>query len=162
MQTNNDNIYAAGDVAETYDITTKEYTVNALWTCAVQQGMVAGRNIADQKSEYNGSFGLNSLNFFSIPLISFGITRPKDEAKYIILTRHNPRKDTYKKIVIENSKIKGVILLGEIKNAGIILSLLQKQTDISSYQEELLSDQFNYGSLLKYEEKVKMNEYYNI
>jgi NADPH-dependent 2,4-dienoyl-CoA reductase/sulfur reductase-like enzyme len=41
MQTSVDNIYAAGDVAEYYDITTNKYTINALWPNAVIQGRIA-------------------------------------------------------------------------------------------------------------------------
>jgi nitrite reductase (NADH) large subunit len=71
MQTSHANIFAAGDVAVTIDLTTEYHTVNALWTCAVQQGRVAGENIVGKGKQYAGSVAMNSLNFWSIPLISF-------------------------------------------------------------------------------------------
>jgi nitrite reductase (NADH) large subunit len=150
MQTNITNVYAAGDVAETYDIASSEYATNALWTCAVQQGSVAGHNIADQQKTYIGSIGQNALNFFDVSLISMGITAPKDESKYKIMTDSRPSRNIYKKLVIQNNHLNGIILLGEIGSAGILLDLIQRKTDISGFEDELLNDNFNFGKIIKY------------
>jgi len=45
-RTNVENIYAAGDVAEGIDGLTGEYAVNATWPNAVEQGTIAGLNMA--------------------------------------------------------------------------------------------------------------------
>jgi NAD(P)H-nitrite reductase large subunit len=150
MQTNIANVFAAGDVAETYDITSAEYTTNALWTCAVQQGSIAGQNITDQQKIYNGSMSQNSLNFFDVSLISMGITSPNDESKYKILSDSRPSLNIYKKLVIQNNNLKGIILLGKIDSAGILLDLIQRKTDISGFEDELLNDNFNFGKIIKY------------
>lgn len=162
MQTNYKNIFAAGDVAETFDIATEEYTINALWTCAVQQGHIAGLNLIEKTTSYDGSLGMNSLNFFDIPLISFGITSPRDESKYEVLVSDYPQQNIYKKIYIENNRIKGIILVGKIANAGILLSLIREKVDVSTFQHELLSDKFNFGSILKYKGKTELEKYYRI
>jgi hypothetical protein len=47
-----------------------------------------------------------------------------------------------------NHRIKGIILVGKIDNAGVLLSLIQRKIDVSSFEEELLSDRFNFGKLL--------------
>jgi len=158
MRTNLENVFAAGDVAEAYDIALDDYTVNALWTCAVELGRIAGLNIADKATPYNGAVGMNSLNVCDVSLISFGITAPEDESKFRILASNRPEKDIYKKIIIgSDQRIKGIILAGKIENAGVLLSLIQQKADVSSFEEELLSDRFNFGSLLKYrEEEMKV------
>jgi nitrite reductase (NADH) large subunit len=161
MRTNYKNVFAAGDVAETYDIVTEQHTVNALWTCAVQQGFITGYNIAGRPKAYNGSLGMNSLNFFKTSLISYGINSPKDESEYKILVDMKPDQNIYKKIVIKDNRIKGIILVGKIGNAGLLLSLLQNQSDISSFKDELLSDFFNYGTLLKYMGRSELKKYYD-
>jgi NAD(P)H-nitrite reductase large subunit len=150
MQTNHENIFAAGDVAETFDIAAGEYAVNALWTCAVQQGRIAGLNMAGKPTPYDGTIGMNSLNISGIPLISYGITSPKDASKYQILAENRNWNNVYKKVVLEDHRIKGIILLGKIDNAGVLLSLLQHKVDVSSFEDELLSDQFNFGKLVGY------------
>lgn len=151
MQTDHENIFAAGDVAEAFDIAIEDYTVNALWTCAVQQGRIAGLNMIGKKTDYNGAVGMNSLNVCDVSVISFGVTSPKEESKYKTLVLNQPERNVYKKIVIDrNNHIKGIILLGKIDNAGVLLSLIQRKVDVSAFEDELLSHRFNYGTLLKY------------
>ncbi len=161
MRTNFNNIYAAGDVAETYDIVTEEHTVNALWTCAVQQGLVAGSGIAGKPKAYNGSVGMNSLSFFNTSLISYGINSPSDESGYKIIAVSKPGQGIYKKIIIRDNRVKGIILVGNIGNAGLLLSLLQNQVDVSSFESRLLSDYFSYGTMLKCIGRAELENYYN-
>jgi NAD(P)H-nitrite reductase large subunit len=159
MRTNLENIYAAGDVAEAFDIALDDYTINALWTCAVEQGRIAGLNMVGKATPYNGAIGMNSLNVCDVPLISFGITVPEDEARYRIQVLNQPERNKYKKIVVGNDRrIKGIILAGKIENAGVLLSLIQRKIDVSAFEEELLSDRFNFGKLLSYlsEEELKV------
>jgi nitrite reductase (NADH) large subunit len=159
MQTNIANVFAAGDVAETYDITSAEYATNALWTCAVQQGSIAGQNMADQQKIYNGSMAQNSLNFFDVSLISMGITAPNNQSKYKILSDSRPSREIYKKLVIQNNHLKGIILLGKIDSAGILLDLIQRKTDISGFENELLNDNLNYGKIIKYMGREAVERY---
>jgi nitrite reductase (NADH) large subunit len=161
MRTNHKDIFAAGDVAETYDIVTGEHAVNALWTCAVQQGIIAGYNISGHTKAYNGSLGMNSLKLFKTSLISYGINSPGDESKYKIIADIDPVRNIYKKIVIRDNRIKGIVLVGKIENAGLLLSLLRNQVDVSPLGDELISDGFNYGALIKYIGKPEMEKYYN-
>jgi nitrite reductase (NADH) large subunit len=160
MQTNYENIYAAGDVAETFDLAAEEYTVNALWTCAVQQGKVAGKNMAGKQAQYSGSVSMNSLNFWGIPLTSFGITTPKEEASYTILKESRPERNIYKKIVIGDNKIKGLILMGETANAGVLFSLIQNKIDVSPFTGELLDDRFNFGKVVQHGGNAVLDKYY--
>jgi nitrite reductase (NADH) large subunit len=160
MQTNYENIYAAGDVAETFDLTSEEYTVNALWTCAVQQGRVAGKNMAGKQAQYSGSVSMNSLNFWGIPLTSFGITAPKEEASYTILRESRPERNVYKKIVIGHNRIKGLILVGETANAGVLFSLIQNKIDVSPFTGELLNDRFNFGKVIRHGGDAVLDKYY--
>lgn len=148
MRTNVEDIYAAGDVAETMDIATGKRTVNALWTCAVHQGKTAGFNMAGTALKYDGSVGMNSLNFTGVDLISFGVVRPKDEPEYEILTYSNPYSNVYKKIVLKDNVIKGLILVNNVDNAGILLSLLSKKTNVSGFKGSLLKDNFNFGKIV--------------
>jgi NAD(P)H-nitrite reductase large subunit len=159
MQTSHKNIFAAGDVAETFDITTEEYAVNALWTCAVQQGRIAGLNMIDKTSAYDGTIGMNSLNVCGLPLISYGITSPKNESTYQILVLEKRESAIYKKIVLKDHRIKGIILLGKIDNAGVLLSLIQRKADVSSFEDELLSDQFNFSKLVGYSDPSVFEKY---
>jgi nitrite reductase (NADH) large subunit len=148
MQTNIENIYAAGDVAETYGIATEERTVNALWTSAIRQGKIAGFNLAGQYREYDGSIGMNSINFEGVDLISFGIVRLKEDTGYEVMVNNRPEVNIYRKIVLKDNRIKGMILINQIDSAGILLSLLGRKVDVSDLKHHLLSNHFNYGHVL--------------
>ena len=148
MQTSAENIYAAGDVAETFDIATGQRSVNALWTCAVQQGKIAGYNMASREREYDGSIGMNSINFPGVDLISFGVVQPKADAGYEVLTDSGSLSGVYKKLILKDNIIKGLILVNRIDNAGILLSLLARKVDVGDFKDELLSDRFSYGSII--------------
>jgi len=76
MMTSALDVYAAGDVAETYDNHARCTWINAIWPCAVEQGRVAGSNMAGRETPYEGSFRRNSIgNFIGVPAISMGLTR---------------------------------------------------------------------------------------
>jgi NAD(P)H-nitrite reductase large subunit len=161
MRTSQENIFAAGDVAEAFDIVLEEHSVNALWTCAVEQGRVAGLNIAGISTAYNGAVGMNSLNVCDISLISFGITAPEDESRFRIRAVSRPDKNQYRKFVIgSDHRIKGIILVGKIENAGVFLSLIQRRIDVSPFEEELLSERFQFGTLLRYRGESGLKEYF--
>lgn len=148
MQTSSENIYAAGDVAETLDIATEQSAVNALWTCAMQQGKIAGLNMVGEERQYDGSVGMNSINFPGVDLISFGVIRPQDEEGYEVLVDDRPEIGVYKKLVLKDDRIKGLILVNRIDHAGILLSLLGRKANIAGLKDELLNDRFSYARVL--------------
>lgn len=161
MQTSDDHVFAAGDVAEAYDIALEAHTVNALWTCAVQQGRIAGLNMVDRNAAYNGAVGMNSLNVCDVSLMSFGITSPKEGSSFRTLVLNRPERNIYKKIVIDkDNHVKGIILVGKTNNAGVLLSLIQRKVDVSVFEDELLSDRFNLGTLLKHGGISELERYY--
>ncbi len=153
--TNIDDCYAAGDVAQGYDITTEKKEVNALWPIAVEQGRIAGLNMAGVDTAYIGSIGMNSIEFFDVPVISIGIIKPKDTSlKEIILK--DEAKSSYRKVVLKDDIIVGAILLGNVENAGIYLKLMKERINISGIRDDLL-DRMSYAKimdLIKDKEKI--------
>ena len=43
--------------------------------------------------------------------------------------------------------IKGFILVGQIKRAGIFLNLMRRKIDVRDFQQELLDENFGFGNL---------------
>ncbi len=155
LLTNIDDCFAAGDVAQGIDVTTAQQKVNALWPMAVEQGRVAGLNMAGVATKYDGSIGMNSIEFFGLPVISMGIVKPKDKA-FQELVFKNEQQRIYKKLVIKDGIIFGAILLGRIENAGIYLKLIREKVDISKIKDSILYD-VSYPkilNLIKKKEKV--------
>lgn len=147
LQTNLPNIYAAGDVAQAKDLITGQSTINALWPCAVAQGRVAGLNMAGKKLKYDGSLAMNSVEFFGLPVISMGITRPK-EKEYEQLVKEDEKNFVYKKVVLRKNRLQGIILVNRIEQAGVIGILMRKKVDVSPIKAMLLEDRFDFAKIL--------------
>ncbi len=145
MRTNLPDIYVAGDVAETRDLTTGRMGVNAIWPCAFEQGRVAGLNMAGKKAKYDGSFRMNSLDFFGLPVISMGITRVGGNE---FQQFQRKTKNTYRKIVLKDGCIVGAILVGQVQKAGILTTLLKKRVNVSDYVPFLMDNKINFADLL--------------
>lgn len=135
MRTNIENIFAAGDVVEAVDLLTGDRTINALWPNAISQGRVAGLNMAGGKTKYDGSISMNSINFYDLNLISFGIVNPRGR-EYETLVEHNPA--NYRKLVIKDEKIVGMITVGNVRNSGVLLSLATRGERISNIKDILM------------------------
>ena len=152
MRTSLPDIYVAGDVAETYDLSTGRMGVNAIWPCAFEQGRVAGLNMAGKKAKYDGSFRMNSLDFYGLPVISMGITRI-DGNQFQQVQRKT--KSTYRKLVLRDGCIVGAILVGQVQKAGILTTLLKKKVNVSGDVPLLMSDRLNFADLLPLMKKNK-------
>jgi nitrite reductase (NADH) large subunit len=148
LQTNEKNIFAAGDVAQTKDLATGESVTNALWIAATEQGKLAGKNMAGEKIKYPGSIGANSAEFFGLPFISMGKVRKTEELTNLITRK--PEEYLYKKLVIKDNRLIGAVLVGNIENAGVYMALIRKKVDISEIADILLEDYFDYSKVANF------------
>lgn len=118
MQTNISGIYAAGDVAQASDRLSGEPVLRALWLNAVQQGKVAGTNMAGRKEKYAGSYALSSIELFGLPIVSQGEVFSSSELEEIILKA--PDSGSYQKLLFRNGSLSGFLLIGDIRQSGIL------------------------------------------
>lgn len=143
QQTSQPDIYAAGDVAETVDSLTGYLTVPAIWPVAAEQGRIAASNMAGHKKLYDYMAVMNAVEIGGMPLVSIGDidAQPEDD----ILTEQ--RSDAYRKVVIRNKKVRGVICLGDIRQAGVIGRLISRRVDTAEL-ERLISPRFSFADLI--------------
>ena len=139
MQTNKKNIYAAGDIAEVWEQIEGKQGSFAIWPNAIEQGRIAGLNMAGKPIKYDGAEVINVLDIFNTPVVAMGRTS-KESGKCKIISRFTPQ--TSKKILLKNNRIVGLQFVGTIRNAGTFYSLMKKGSDISSIEERLLDDNF--------------------
>jgi NAD(P)H-nitrite reductase large subunit len=140
LQTNYENIYACGDVAQTEDLVTGEMTIHGLHTVAVNHGQRAALNILGAERKYQKQFSTNSLKELSYKLMVVG-KLDGEEIKY-------KDKGVLRKIYIKNNKINGFVLLGDISNAGLLFSLIKKRKNIKYYKDYLLDKNFNQAFIM--------------
>jgi NAD(P)H-nitrite reductase large subunit len=142
MATSIPDIYACGDVAETFDFLVGDSRPLPLWPLAYIGGRVAGSNMAGKKTEYPGGTQMSALNYFGLPIISVGTINPPQDDAYEIISNLDREHRTYKKILIRDNLIHGFILIGKIDNAGIFFDLLKRKINIENIKETISSNDF--------------------
>lgn len=118
------DIFAAGDVVGK----------NAIWPLAVKQGIIAAYNMAGREEKIDDSFVYrNTMNFLGIPTVSLGIVDMEEDC--IV----NVRKDEtgYKKFIIKDNVIKGVIVQGDISYVGALTHLIKNNIEIPDLEKRI-------------------------
>jgi NAD(P)H-nitrite reductase large subunit len=147
MRTNVPDVYASGDVAEAYDFILNENRLLALWPLAQLEGRVAGYNMAGKKADYPGGTSMSALKYFGVPIISVGIANPKEDGTYEILVKHDREKGLYKKLVLKDDVVVGMIFVNDIERAGIIFHLMKNCVNVKKFKQELISENFSLATL---------------
>ncbi len=130
LQTYVKNIYAAGDVAG----------LSGIWPNAMKQGEIAGKNMCGLEVKYEDRYAMkNTVNFFSLVSLSIGEVNPKDDS-YTELIRED--KNNYKKIVLHDGYVVGVILQGDISNSGIWQYIIKNKIKVTNIKKSLFDLSF--------------------
>jgi nitrite reductase (NADH) large subunit len=140
LRTNAPNVYAAGDCIETPDLLTGEVTVHAIFPNAVEQGRVAGMNMAGYPVVYEGAERMNSLKHLGLPIIAAG-----EKAGDTIL--RDQRGGDLRTIYLLENRLVGFQLAGDIRAAGVLHALMIQKSDVSHLQSQLLDPKFGEGML---------------
>jgi len=155
MQTSVEDVYAAGDCVETYDIILEVERPIAIWPHATRQGHVAGCNMAGVEKTYEGGFPMNSEDIAGVATIAVGLTAPEGQVpvehleEYEIIKRYDRAAQTYKRLVLHRGRLVGAICVGDIDRAGIYTGLIRDRVDVTPFKEHLLSGSFGLISLPK-------------
>ncbi len=137
MKTSIENIYAAGDVAEAPDFFTGEPGMNQIIPSAVEQGKIAGSNMAGTEAEYEGWISTNIFNFFGNTAFSAGMSMPTAD-NYKVLTEKDEHKALFKRLVYDNDRLVGAMFINTELDPGVILYLIQNRIDIGSHKQQLM------------------------
>ena len=124
------DVYAAGDCAESYDITSDTSRVLALLPNAYKQGYAAGVNMAGGDKLYNDAMPMNAIGFFGLHVITAG----SYDGEEVVSGEGN----VYKKLVIKDNKLVGYIMIGDILRAGMYTRLIREQIPLDEVDYELM------------------------
>jgi nitrite reductase (NADH) large subunit len=127
LQTSQAGIYAAGDVAEF------EGMPYGIWPAAMEQGKIAGINLAGGDMSYGGTTMANTLKVAGVDLASAGNIDAENEFEARVKTEGG----IYRKIVIKDNRVVGCIMLGETKGFNQITKMMAEKTDVSQIEELL-------------------------
>jgi nitrite reductase (NADH) large subunit len=141
LRTNFEDIHAAGDAIESYDRLTGEAYVHPIFPNAIEQGKVVGLNLAGIETAYEGADRMNSLKHLGLPIMAAGL-KSGDE---ILQSRRNGH---LRRIYLQDNRIVGFQLIGDIKAAGSLRALMNRGENILPYKDSLLSPNFGQGMLV--------------
>ncbi|WP_323190589.1 FAD-dependent oxidoreductase [Halostella sp. PRR32] len=143
MQTNVDDIYAAGDLTRFYDTILNDHGQNGSWGSAKEQGQVAAKNmVADGESEAFRWVSSYSITHFDFPFLSFGHPTLGDN--------HIERKysDTeWRRLALKDGKIIGGVLIGDLAPQSAFKQLVREERDVSGQTDVLLEEEVDLEEL---------------
>lgn len=125
------DVYAAGDCTESLDITTGQQKILALLPNAFMQGEIAGQNMAGKEMYYLNAIPMNAIGFFGLHIITAG----SYEGEAFTETDGT---NNYKKLVTKDNELKGFILMGDVKRAGIYTYMIKWHMPIDECDFETL------------------------
>ena len=145
LETSKQDIYAAGDVCTVGWPKTKHWFQMRLWTQAHQMGRYAAKsmvsNLRNEEFLQDFCFELftHVTKFFSYKVVLLGLYNGQTLGKnYEVLLRITKDQE-YVKIILQDGKMQGAVLIGETDLEEMCENLILNQLDLSMYGEDLLN-----------------------
>lgn len=153
LQTNDPDIFAAGDVAQAYDPLSGRSVLDSLWNPARDQGHVAGLNMAGRKTAYLKSppFNVTRLAGLTTTIIGavgrgqdedvLGIARGDSETWRElpdVIVAQNGFDINHMRLLIGEKKLIGAVLMGDQTLSWPLQKMVEGGADISSIREKLM------------------------
>jgi nitrite reductase (NADH) large subunit len=129
------NVYVVGECAQhrgrVYGL------VAPLW----EQARVFAEHVTgfNRDAQYHGSKLATKLKVMGVELASMGITEARDDQDETIQFSE-PRKGTYKKLIVRDGRLVGGILLGDIAKAAYLMQAYDRDTRLPDERLSLLFD----------------------
>lgn len=134
MQTDNSDIYAAGDCCVSTDMIDGSRKVIALWPNAVQQGTVAGAQMAGGDLLIDGTYSVNAIDFFGLRICTCGLINASgDDYKDVVKKDGN----SYKRLIIKSNRLVGFVLINCSENAGIYTNLISNKVLLDTLKGDI-------------------------
>ena len=138
MRSNIPDVFAAGDVAEAPDFLTGRNGLSLILPSSVEQGKIAGINMAGGTAIYQGWLPMNIFNFFGHLAVSVGKSEPSEGEQ--VLVKKDPERRRYSKLIYNNDCLTGATFLDIDVNGGVLQYLIKKRINMASYKEALIEE----------------------
>jgi nitrite reductase [NAD(P)H] large subunit len=138
MQTYDPRTYAVGECVQhrgkTYGLVAPLF----------EQAKVCANHLAEEGyARYVGSTTFTKLKVTGLDLFSAGDFLGSETTEEIVMK--DIKRGVYKKVVIEDNRIKGAVMFGDTIDGSWYFQLLREKTDISDIRDRLMSGQSHLG-----------------
>lgn len=113
LETNVPGVYAAGDVAEFYDVTIGQHNMMGTWGNSMGHGRVAALNMAGQRTAYE-DIPMYSTKLFDSYMRVIGLT-PENCPDLGSFERLDARNRSYQRLFFLDDRLVGAVLIGEMR-----------------------------------------------
>jgi NAD(P)H-nitrite reductase large subunit len=163
LQTNDEDIYAAGDVAQVYDPLTGRSILDSLWNPARTQGHVAGLNMAGSRTTYVKAAPFNVTRLAGLTTTIIGAVGGGRDDDLVGIARGDS--ETWRelpeatlaqsgfdvnrvRVMVGETILLGAIVMGDQKLSLPLERIISDKVDISPIREQLLAPDAKVGDLI--------------
>lgn len=153
LQTNDPNIFAAGDVAQVYDPLTGRSVLDSLWSPAREQGYAAGLNMASQPTPYIKTAPFNVTRLASLTTTIIGTVGSGRDDDIVGIARGDS--ETWRqlpdaivaqggfdvnriRLLVGKEHLIGAVVMGDQTLSMPLQKIISQQMDISAIRDQLL------------------------
>lgn len=155
LQTNDSDIFAAGDVAQVFDPASGRSVLDSLWNPARQQGFTAGLNMTGKRTVYRKSVPFNVTRLAGLTTTIIGTVGQGRDADLAGIARGDS--ETWRqlpdaitaqagfavnrlRLLVGENTLLGAVVMGDQKLSIPIEKIISEKMDISSIREKLLAN----------------------
>jgi NAD(P)H-nitrite reductase large subunit len=163
LQTNDPDIFAAGDAAQVYDPATGRAVLDSLWGPARQQGYAAGLNMAGKKTSYIKSAPFNVTRLAGLTTTIIGTVGRGKDSDLVGIARGDS--ETWRdlpeslvaqtgfdvnrlRLIVGEGTLLGAIVMGDQKLSFPLEKIISEKMDISPIREKLLTPNAKIGDIV--------------
>lgn len=163
LQTSHKDIFAAGDVAQVYDRQSNEHILDSLWGPAIEQGRIAGFNMAGGRQIYEKKFPFNVTRLGGLVTTIIGrvgkdiekipagggdkdvtgIMRGDSETwrkQSVGIVAQTYQETNRIRLYLTPTTITGAVVMGDQTLSRPLQELIRDQVDIHSIYEQIMSN----------------------
>jgi NADPH-dependent 2,4-dienoyl-CoA reductase/sulfur reductase-like enzyme len=128
LQTNDPDVYAAGDSAEYYDPYVGHHSVMGTWDNATNHGKIVGQNMLGARIPYN-EVPTYSTTLFHNRIMAFGATTESDPDLEPAMAIDEEAQN-YRRLFFKGDLLLGGVIIGARKGFPKLIELIQTKTPI--------------------------------
>lgn len=152
MMTSIPDVYAAGDCAESHDVSGDRDMVIAIFPNAYMQGKTAGINMAGGKEVFDKAIPMNSIGFFGLHAITAGSYFTEEQGGSLYEEKGEGR---IKRLFTKDGYLTGYMLIGDIDRAGIYTNIIRERIPLDEIDFEMIKKS---PSLMAYGRQFRRNK----
>jgi len=151
LRTSAADVWAAGDVAQGLDFASGTRQVLGIIPTAVEQGRIAGFDMAGDAGQkpWVGGLPVNTYRFFGRPAVSVGQAAAGGDG-FEVVEQDLPH--LYRRIVLAGDRLVGIASVDDPFDAGIMGDLIRRRVDLAAVKDAFLADPTAIGRRLMSEQ----------